>query len=296
MWFKDYLSNRHHYVEINGIKSKLLPVLSGVPQGSVLGPLLFLIYINDLPSCISHSCIHLFADDTKLLLDDTKCNDVNLQHDLQAINNWCENWYLKLNLDKCSVVHFSNKSSHHIATYSIDGHQISTSQHVRDLGIQISTPLSFDQCYKSICNKSYRSLNMIRRTLQLHSASTELRKQLYLTLVRSNLTYCSQLWRPQLIKHITMLENVQRRATKFITNVFSSNYKLRLQRLHLLPLMFWLELQDLLYLIKNLQNPSDNFNIYDHVSFVRSKTRRDHLMLKYTTQDRHHLATSTFVE
>ena len=95
MWFKDYLSNRHHYVEINGIKSKLLPVLSGVPQGSVLGPLLFLIYINDLPSCISHSCIHLSADDTKLLLDVTKYNDVNLQHDLQAINNWCKNWYLK---------------------------------------------------------------------------------------------------------------------------------------------------------------------------------------------------------
>ena len=91
MRFKDYLSNRHHYVEINGIKSKLLPVLSRVPQGSVLGPLLFLIYINDLPSCISHSCIHLFADDTKLLLDVTKYNDVNLQHDLQAINNWCEN-------------------------------------------------------------------------------------------------------------------------------------------------------------------------------------------------------------
>ena len=122
---------------------------------------------------------------------------------------------------------------------------------------------------------------MIRRSLHLHSAPTEIKKQLYLSLVRSKLTYCSQLWRPLLIKHITMLENVQRCATTFITNDYSSNYKIRLQKLCLLPLMYWLELQDLLYLIKNLQNPSGSLNIYDHVSFVTSNTRRNHLMLKY---------------
>ena len=256
-----------------------------MPQGSVLGPLLSLIYIDDLPNCLTHSFISLFADDTKLLLNVTKFNHANLQSDLDSILNWCENWRLKLNLDKCSTIHFSHRASSSTTNYSLGGHTINTLPYVRDLGIQINNSLSlkFEDHYKSICNKAYQSLYMIRRSLHQHSAPTEIKKQLYLSLVRSNLTYCSQLWirRPSLIKHITMLENVQRRATKFITNDYSSNYKIRLQSLNLLPLMFWLELQDLLYLIKNLQNPSDSLNIYDHVSFVSSKTRRDHQMLKY---------------
>ena len=281
LWFKDYLSNRHHYVEINGTKSNLLPVLSGVPQGSVLGPLLFLIYIDDLPNCLTYSLISLFADDTKLLLNVTKFNDANLQSDLHAVLGWCDNWDLKFNLDKCYAMHFSNGSAPSVTNYSLGSHTIQNLPHISDLGIQVNNSLSFEHHYKSICNKAYQCLYMIRRSLHLHSAPTETKKQLYLSLVRSKLTYCSQLWRPLLIKHIIMLENVQRRATKFITNDYSSNYKIHLQRLHLLPLMYWLELQDLLYLIKNLQYPSVSLNIYNHVSFVASKTRRNHLMLKY---------------
>ena len=281
LWFKDYLSNRHHYVEINGTKSNLLPVLSGIPQGSVLGPLLFLIYIDDLPNCLTYSLISLFADDTKLLLNVMKFNDANLQSDLHAVLGWCDNWDLKFNLDKCYAMHFSNGSAPSVTKYSLGSHTIHNLPHICDLGIQVNNSLSFEHHYKSICNKAYQCLYMIHRSLHLHSAPTETKKQLYLSLVRSKLTYCSQLWRPLLIKHIIMLENVQRRATKFITNDYSSNYKIRLQRLHLLPLMYWLELQDLLYLIKNLQYPSVSLNIYNHVSFVASKTRRNHLMLKY---------------
>ena len=111
--------------------------------------------------------------------------------------------------------------------------------------------------------------------------------------MRSKLTYCSQLWRPHLIKDIVMLETVQRQSTKFLLDNSSLNYKQRLSSLDLLPLMYWLEIQDILFLIKNLQNPGDNFNIYNHISFASSKTRSGTTnKLKYnyrrTTATRHY--------
>ena len=121
---------------------------------------------------------------------------------------------------------------------------------------------------------------MIGRTLHLHSAPTNLKGQLYVAFIRSKLAYCCQLWRPYAIKYIVMLEKVQQRATKFVLNDYNSDYRHRLHKLDLLPLMYWYEIQDLLFLIKCLQNPPDNFNIYDCISFVSSNTRRNQFMLQ----------------
>ena len=239
-------------MQINDTQSSRLPVLSGVPQGTVLGPLLFLIFINDLTDSVSHSTVSLFADDTKLLLDVAESNSSVLQSDLSAISQWCTQWELTLNLDKCSLIRFSLSHLNSDTSYLIDNHAISISQEVPDLGIIVNNKLSFSPHYKSICSKAYKTLFMVRRTLRLTSAPVSIKKQIYLTLVRSKLTYCCQLWRPYLIKDITMLENVQRRATKFITSDNESDYKSRLLKLDLLPLMHWYELQDLLFLIKCL--------------------------------------------
>ena len=119
-----------------------------------------------------------------------------------------------------------------------------------------------------MCNAAYRSLNFIKRTLHASTYSLQTRKSLYMSLVRSKMTYCSQLWRPYLIKDIVTLENVQRRATKFILNDYTPNYKDRLITLNLLPLMYWYELQDILFFIKCLQSPDHNgINISDFVQF-----------------------------
>ena len=97
--------------------------------------------------------------------------------------------------------------------------------------------------------------------------------QLYLTLVKSKISYCCQLWRPHLVKDIQSLERVQRRATKYILQDYTSDYKSRLLSLNILPLMYWLELQDLIFLIKCLKDPQDTNNIYQFVNFVNSNTR-----------------------
>ena len=140
---------------------------------------------------------------------------------------------------------------------------MSISQCHRDLGILVCSTLSWANHYSMLCSSAYSSLYMIRRNAS--SAALSVRKTLYLSLVRCHLSYCSQLWRPCLIKDIGLLERVQRRATKFITENYEVSYKNRLLSLGLLPLMYWFELLDIMFLVHTLKNPPDNFDIYDHL-------------------------------
>lgn len=142
-WFKGYLYNRKHYVCYKGYSSDLLPVISGVPQGSVLGPLLFLVYINDIPEGICHSSIYLFADDVKLLL--TIISDIDrtyLQEDLDSVCGWTKEWKVMLNAMKCVQLHFSLKASDSASRYEVDNSTIAYSSSYRDLGITVTTDLS----------------------------------------------------------------------------------------------------------------------------------------------------------
>ena len=272
-WFQNYLTNRYHYVCIDGESSPLLPVLSGVPQGSILGPMLFLIYINDLPNAISHATSYLFADDTKLLKSISTHNDsLVLQHDIDALVAWSRKWNLPLNQHKSVAMRLTLKTHPDPPQYTInDSNMIVLSNH-KDLGIVIDNKLSWSAHYSLICTNAYRALNFVRRIIG-NSAPIQLKRSLYLTLVRSKAAYCSQLWRPRLIKDITSLENIQRRSSKYILNSYTMDYKQRLITLDLLPLMYHYELQDLLYLVKQLKQPQADLQIYNYVTFASSKTR-----------------------
>ena len=112
-WIKAFLENRKQKVVIRGFESDELDVLSGVPQGSVLGPILFLIYINDLPDCVNCP-VCLFADDSKLYCKVPKSNNGNpdaidehamLQEDLQELHNWATRWKMSFNVNKCKIMH-----------------------------------------------------------------------------------------------------------------------------------------------------------------------------------------------
>ena len=103
-----------------------------------------------------------------------------------------------------------------------------------------------------------------------------LKKLLYISLLRSQLIYCSQLWRPYLLKDIITLERIQRCATKFILNDYQSSYRFRLVKLHLLPLMYLFELYDIIFVIKSLKNPTISFNIYNYIQFHSSSSRLSH--------------------
>lgn len=271
-WLRSYLNNRHQSVSLAGQRSAPLPVLSGVPQGSILGPLLFIIFINDLPLSVQASLILLYADDTKCSANIKSPSDTTLlQEDINAINSWGNLWRMTFNETKCVHLRFLPKLGPSPPTYTINSKTITSVDQHKDLGIILTSSLTFSEHYHQIISKANKTLGLIRRSFNTTSISAK--KKLYLSLVRSKMTYCSPAWRPNLLKDIKALEQVQRRATKYITNDYHSDYKSRLSTLHILPLMYIYELNDIMLFISSLQNPSTSFNILNYVSFTSSTTR-----------------------
>ena len=177
-----------------------------------------------------------------------------LQRDLDCLSDWCSQWKLKLSCPKC----FCMRVGHSPAvlppcSYQLAGEHLSLVPQHRDLGIIVSCDLSWRNHYLHLCKTAYCSLHFVRRVSPVYNPFA-IRKNLYLTLVRSKLCFCSQLWRPHLIKDISLLERVQRRATKFIVNFDRTlDYKERPRACGILPLMMQFELYDLLFLFKSIK-------------------------------------------
>ena len=228
-WIRGWLTGREQRVQINGKKSEWGNVSSGVPQGSVLGPLLFIIYINDLETGIS-SDIGKFADDTKIgrpvkTLEDARI----LQGDLDRIYDWSEKWLMKFNVSKCSIMSIGRGNGP--MNYTLNNIILERSYSVRDLGVQVSSNLQpREQCIIAR-NKANRILGFISRCVT--NRSSEVILKLYLALVRPHLDYAVQFWSPYYRKDIDSLEAVQRRMTKMIQGLRNLSYKDRLKRLNL---------------------------------------------------------------
>ena len=173
---------------------------------------------------------------------------------------------------KCVLLRFVSGKVLFDNTYTINDLPIQSVNMHRDLGIMVSSDMSWSSHHDHIVSKAYKILGLLRRYFNT-SNSTSKRKRLYFSLVRSQLVYCSQLWRPYLIKDIVKLEKIQRRATKFILNNYSLDYKTRLESLNMLPLMHIYEINDILFCIKSLKSPNVHFNIEDFISWSRNVTR-----------------------
>ena len=273
LWFRAYLSSRLQKVTINHCSSDLLPVVSGVPQGSILGPILFLLFVNDIPDCLSTSKLLLFADDAKCFHLIKSLDDVCLlQLDLDSLVAWSKKWKLHFNSSKCLAISFSKKQESAEQVYKLCNSEVVHKDNLRDLGVILSRDLSWSAHYNAITSKAYKTLGLIRRCFN-RNIPYFAKKNLYISLVLSQITYCSVIWRPHLIKDIKLLESVQRRATKFILNDFTSDYKSRLIKLNLLPLMMFYELCDIIFYIKSVKSPNTNFNINDFIFVKNSITR-----------------------
>ena len=148
------------FVKINQQFSGLLPVVSGVPQGSILGPLLFTLYINDLPQSLSFARPYLFADDTKCMhaiKDQT--DHTSLQNDIENLTNYSKSWQLKFNVSKCTHLHYHFSSSSYTPQYYITGDNIPRKSMTKDLGIIFNTDLQWNEHYKSLTSRAYRTLH-----------------------------------------------------------------------------------------------------------------------------------------
>jgi hypothetical protein len=224
-WIKSWLSSRRQRVGIKGKFSEWIEVISGVPQGSVLGPLLFLIYINDIDEGIV-SKISKFADDTKLCKEIRNDEDAKiLQEDLRKLSQWSEEWQMLFNIDKCSVMHIGKQEDIH--GYELNGKELRVSEEERDLGVIVHRSLKSARQCSEAAKKANRILGMVKRTIV--SRDKEIMMRIYKTVVRPHLEYCVQAWSPHLKKDIEILERVQRRATKMVKGCQRLSYEERLE-------------------------------------------------------------------
>ena len=276
-WFADYLNNRRQRVVMDGATSQWTPVTSGVPQGSILGPMLFVIFINDAPDVINNKAIPaLFADDTKLYKNITSVNDCNqLQETLTHLDTWSQDNNVKFNGSKCKVLSVTRKKAPISFPYHLGSTELSRVDDEKDLGVIFSSKLQWNLHINEMVSKANRQLGVLKRTCY-SLTDINIRRRLYLSLVKSKLSYATQVWSPTHNRQLSeRIERVQRRATKWIlrTGTCEIPYKQRLLKLELLPLSYDREMKDLVFFFKALYGYVD-LNINNCVSFIQHGRNR----------------------
>ena len=238
-WINAFLTNRTHQVLVNGSHSETQIVTSGVPQGTVLGPLLFLLYINDIENNLT-SKITLFADDSALYRKiDTLADSHSLQQDILRLQYWADKWQMKFNIKKCKLLRITKRTylmhtptspsntrypqqtstaaeniinlDNSLSSNSIVLDEVKSDKY---LGVILDNKLSFNQHIDEIVNKTTKLLNLCRRNL--HMCDHHSKEIAYKTIVRPHLEYASTAWNPYTARNIDKIESVQRRAARFI--------------------------------------------------------------------------------
>ena len=268
-WIESFLSDRKQAVVVDGHLSFLALIISGVPQGTVLGPILFLIFINDIEHCINDSIIRCFADDDRVSRSISCENDVSaLQSDLNSVMQWSERNNMALHEDKFEYMCHrpSRKNTLELAElpfvaelhqYSVaEGNSLPPVGQLRDLGVLVSDDLSWTPHIKSIANKARQKAAWVLSVFQTRSPVIML--TLYKSMVRCLLEYCCPLWHPSKISDIQELESVQKAFTARISGMCDIHYWDRLQRLSLMSLQRRRERFIILHMWKILNMHSSN--------------------------------------
>jgi hypothetical protein len=219
-WCQSYLRFRTQYVSVNGFRSASFSPSSGVPQGSTLGPLLFLLFINDISTRFTCNFL-LFADDLKLFLKiDDDVSRTQLQADCDALHDWCTRNHLRLNVSKCKTITFGRSRNKQSRQYFLNGTQVERVESIGDLGITFDSELRFDLHIRLITNKAHRMLGYIMRMTRSFTMPFTV-KVLFFAYVRNKLEYLSTIWSPGYDMYIQQIEAVQRKFTRLL------NYRFR---------------------------------------------------------------------
>ena len=279
-WIKSFLIGREMCVDVRGVRSTAKVVKSGVPQGSVLGPILFLVYINSIASRLVSS-YKIFADDLKLFACVSyHSSDVippsspeSVQRDIDILHKTSLSWGLRMNRDKCAVLRFSRPFPDIVLPrYCLADQEITTTQSHVDLGVRVDTDLKFHSHIRETANKAGGiAQNLLKSTV---CRSPDFMIFLWKTHIRPVLEYGSCIWNTGFIKDLRLMEGIQRRWTKQITGHSEMSYGDRLQALNLYSLKGRLHRADLIQCWKILNGqsciqPEDLFEAAPQPTMIR---------------------------
>lgn len=227
-WLNDYLHGRHQNVCVNGSFSKLGSIDAGVPQGSILGPLLFLIYINDIADIFNSAC-RLFADDTSLQCSSSSCLEIqtNLNKDLESLSKWAETWLVSFNPNKTDVLFISNCSDlDELLELEFDGNVLDFTDNHRHLGVTFNSSAKWEDHIEAMYSSVMKKINVLRKLKFILKRDALLR--IYRTFILPILEYACELWDGCSKIESEKLEKAQREAARIITGLpsYASNFSL----------------------------------------------------------------------
>lgn len=261
-WIREFLVERTQEVAVNGEKSKEATVISGIPQGTVLGPILFVIYINDLLEKINSDGL-MFADDTKIFRKILSADDaLILQEDIHTLEDWSKLWLLNFHPDKCHILTLGKfENIRHAHRYKICDREMEHVSEENDLGITIDSEMRFHEHIAKKIRVANAIVGQIRRSFS-HLDCDSFRR-MFIAFVRPHLEYGQHIWSPHLLKHINAIENVQIRATKLVNGLKDLDYEERLRRLNLPTLSYRRRRGDMIEIYKH-------FHSYDRATISPS--------------------------
>ena len=276
-WISDFLQNRTQKVRVGASFSESLQVTSGVIQGSVLGPTLFNIFVNHIDQSLEFCNILKYADDLRIFSSSSKSPShllelqSRMQRDINNIAAWAASNGMSFNVKKCFFTSFNDIGNSR--SYTIDGSNIEFKACFRDLGLTVSSPLSFNAHVDSVVAKAYRRLGLISKVFRIKSPTTTLK--LYKAFVRPILDFSSVIWNPHTNRNIAKIERVQRRMCRCLPHIRSASYRSQLSIIgtHSLEAR---RLRYQLIILFKMYKSLVNVNINDFFPFVQNKRTRGH--------------------
>ena len=239
-WFNSYLSNRKQYVYLNGKPSQLGNITCGVPQGSVLGPLLFLVYINDLPSISEVLQFYLFANDTNIYYEDESIINLEkiINKELKKLYTWLIVKRLSLNIDKTNflVFHPYNKPVKQRITIKIHKNAITEKGQIKYLEVMIDATLTWKAYIEKICNTISRSIGVLYKNRSF--VNLKILKTLYYSLIYPHLIYAIEVCGSADTTHMDHIIMLQKRIVRMMSYLDKDNHTLHFP-LWILYFLYW---------------------------------------------------------
>jgi hypothetical protein len=272
-WIRDFLHSRTQRVLVDGQMSLETDVTSGVPQGSVLGPLLFLIFINDLPECVSSSTTRLFADDSILYHRiSSQADSLKLQKDLDALQEWERRWLMRFNATKCQVLQVTNKRHPLPAAYTVHGEVLEVVSSAKYLGVHLDSHLDFNTHINAITRKANGTRAFLQRNLS--HCNQQIKATAYNTYVRPTVEFASAAWDPHTKGNINKIERVQRSAARFVVG----DYRRTSSVTDMLSTLNWPSLQERrrqnsIVMLYKIHHDLVDIKCQDYLNPLKTRTR-----------------------